>query len=427
MNKGSLSNRDRSDQWAVEFIARLEGCLATDGDIIELNSGGRWKRRYSIGKSNLKKIIEYAKHKMTNDSVKPYSMARFVNYLMFFACFLGRKPFEEVRREDIEAYLNQRKDKGDSDRYIFMHKITIRSFFKWLYNFEQGYPEVVSWMKCKLPRNSERVKLLEMTEIQKMLEACDNIRDKTLISVLYESGARISEIMDLKLEDVKFDEYGAVLYVNGKTGSRPIRVVKSTNDLKQWINSHPFKNNNSNALFCCRSGRNYGGFIGTTAAWEMIKKIAKRAGIEKQIHPHMFRHTRATDLSRVLSDREMKIFFGWSANSSMPGVYSHLNAKDVDDKILFINGEKPKDELKPMNLPTFTCYRCQEVNNVSNKFCQKCYSPLDVKSIEQVEQLKTYINEFITAKLLQKPGFMEELPKLVEEWSKSGKQLIKTE
>jgi len=417
----SLPNKEKTDKWAKELMRRLEKALETDDDIAKISFKGREKNTYLVLKHNLQNTIDFGKYMMSNGNVKPYSMARIINYLIYFMSFIGKKSIENINREDIEAYLNNRVEKGYSERYMFMLKLSVRSFFKWFYKYEDGYPDVVAWMKCKLPKNKKLPQFIEMSEIQKMLEACDNIRDKTLISILYESGTRISELLDLRIQDIKFDQYGAILHVDGKTGGRPVRVVRSTNDLKQWLNSHPFKNDTNAPLFCSLSGRNYGGFIVSTAGWEMIRKIAKRAGIQRGIHPHMFRHSRATDLSRVLSDREMKIFFGWSANSNMPGLYSHLNSKDVDDKILVMNGEKPKGELQPSNLPTFKCYRCSEANNASNKFCFKCFAPLEMETVNQVEQLKVYINEFLTSKLLQKPGFMEELPKLVEEWSKDRK------
>lgn len=364
--------------------------------------------------------LVFAKYKISNDGVKPYSMARVVNYLIYFMDFIGDKPFEKVERKDIEDYLNRRKEMGDSDRYLFALKISIRGFFKWFYKCEDGYPDVVRWMNCKLPQNKKLPEFIEMSEIQRMLERCDNLRDKALVSVLYESGGRISEILDLRIGDVKFDEHGAILYVNmGKTGGRPIRVVKSTNDIKQWINLHPFKDDNNSPLFCSFCHGNYGGFIDTSSGWELIRSIAKRAGIERKIHPHMFRRGRATDLSKVLSDREMKIFFGWSPNSNMPGLYSHLNAKDVDDKILMVNGVKPKDEVKPVNLPTFECHKCGEVNNTSNKFCWKCNTPLDQETIGKLDAVKKIVSEitlYVFEKMREGKVGEDDLEEIVKEW-----------
>ena len=68
--------------------------------------------------------------------------------------------------------------------------------------------------------------------------------------------------------------------------------------------------------------------------WKVFKKIARKAGIEKKVYPHLFRHSRATQLARYLTEMEMKIFFGWSKNSNMPSVYVHLSGRDIDEKII---------------------------------------------------------------------------------------------
>ena len=65
--------------------------------------------------------------------------------------------------------------------------------------------------------------LLTEEEIQKMISSCANLRDRALVSVLYESGCRIGEIGNLRIKDVLFDEYGAKIDVLGKTGARRVR------------------------------------------------------------------------------------------------------------------------------------------------------------------------------------------------------------
>jgi integrase/recombinase XerD len=76
-----------------------------------------------------------------------------------------------------------------------------------------------------------------------MIENATNLRDKAFISTLYESGCRIGELLPIKLRSVVFDEYGAVLIVDGKTGMRRIRLISSVPLLANWISNHPFKNN----------------------------------------------------------------------------------------------------------------------------------------------------------------------------------------
>lgn len=70
-----------------------------------------------------------------------------------------------------------------------------------------------------------------------ILENCKNPRDRTLFSLLYDSGYRIGELMTLKNKDLDFDQYGAVSSVAGKTGYRKVRVVgNSISYLREWQN-----------------------------------------------------------------------------------------------------------------------------------------------------------------------------------------------
>jgi len=72
-----------------------------------------------------------------------------------------------------------------------------------------------------------------------MIEACDNPRDRALVHVLYESGARSGELLNMKIGDVEFDQYGAVIRVCGKTGPRRLRLIESVPDLQLWLSMHP--------------------------------------------------------------------------------------------------------------------------------------------------------------------------------------------
>lgn len=62
-----------------------------------------------------------------------------------------------------------------------------------------------------------------------------NPRDKVLVSILYESGCRISKILNLKIRNMEFDSYGADLIVKGKTGQHRVRLIDSVPRLMTWL------------------------------------------------------------------------------------------------------------------------------------------------------------------------------------------------
>jgi len=416
----TIPNRERRNIEAIEFMNWLEKLPSRRG-MVSIKFKGGPKNTYRILDQNLQSLIKFYKYKtdgIATKKVKPSSMDKVTHWLIYFANFAGKKPFKKVGKDDVESFLNQRIKNGDSEGTLFSFKIWIRDFFKWYYGFKRGYPEMVDWMDVSLPKTSKQYDAIEEDDIVKMLQACGNSRNRALLSVLIESGARISEILDLKLKDIKEDQYGFILKVEGKTGSRPIRIVQSVNDLKRWINEHSFKSNQESPLFYSFDDKNFGGFMTGTSGYILVKKIAKMAGIKKKITPHSFRHARATSLAQVMSDRQLVKFFGWSDKSDMPALYSHLTEKDIDDKVLSLNGFESK-AAKPMKIPTFECYRCNEVNSAGSRFCVRCNAPLEKESIEKITNVKRIVEEItdIVSKEMQIRSIGEkDLENIVREW-----------
>ena len=97
------------------------------------------------------------------------------------------------------------------------------------------------------PRPNGRIKpdsMITQDEVRRMIDSATNARDRALISKLYDSGCRIGEIATLRIRDVGFDNYGAVLKVTGKTGFRNVRIIgDSVTYMRAWLDNHPERNN----------------------------------------------------------------------------------------------------------------------------------------------------------------------------------------
>ncbi|WP_049890857.1 tyrosine-type recombinase/integrase [Methanohalobium evestigatum] len=181
--------------------------------------------------------------------------------------------------------------------------------------------------------------MLTEPEIKNLINTAKNKRDKALIGLLWDIGGRIGEIGHLKIKDIKFDDYGGIIKVNGKTGFRRVRAVWSVEYLKQWLNEHPDKNNPESPVWINLSKKKESIEIMQYDSIRMrIKKIAKKAGINKRIHPHLFRHSRCTYMANYLTEAQMNHYFGWVQGSNMPSIYVHLSGRDIDDAILKANG-----------------------------------------------------------------------------------------
>jgi integrase len=95
----------------------------------------------------------------------------------------------------------------------------------------------------------QRTALLTPDDIAALLAVCRNTRDKAFLSILWESGSRISEPGNLQLKQVTKHEHGYILDLEGKTGRRNPLIVSSSPHLATWLSHHPFKDNQESPLW----------------------------------------------------------------------------------------------------------------------------------------------------------------------------------
>jgi len=328
-----------------------------------------------------------------DNTMRELTLATRRDYLTMIALFFKvvNKAPKSISRKDIEKYILSINHKKPATKKH--QKAQIKRFFQWFYGkdsndrsgWQNGFPQIVSWIELRMSRTTRELpkEIITQQEIKRMITNAENFRDKALIFVLYESGCRRNELLGCKLKDVKFDKHGARIKVSGKTGQRRIRLLKSVPALQDWINHHPYPDDEDNALFVAL--RSYSPVaLGKDGLNNIVKKLSKKCGIKKNIYPHLFRHTRMTELAKFMTDREMIVFAGWSRTSKMPSVYTHLTEDDVDNKLLEKAGKRKAEESKDLLLP-IKCPRCKLENAVGSRYCN-CGMPLDDKTLMKVEE-----------------------------------------
>lgn len=329
------------------------------------------------------------------------------------------KNFEEATREDVEEIVAKIENGSLNPEYSYTawtkhdYKVTLKKFFQWLRKNEwdsKNYPEEVKWIRATL--NNSRKKLpediLTKDEIRSLIQATSNPRDKAFISVLYESGCRIGEIMNIRIKNITFDEYGAqVLIPEGKTGPRRIRLIASIPHVESWLSYHPHKKEPEAFLWTTYANNNKGNIISYGAICKMLRQTAERAGIKKKVNPHNFRHSRATHLASELTSPIQCEMFGWVQGSDAPATYIHLNGKDLDKALLKINGKLPPEEDNNVKCP-----RCNDVNHEISRFCKNCGLPFEIKDYVNLEdERKKYDDKMskVMEVLLQNPEIKKEI------------------
>ena len=149
---------------------------------------------------------------------------------------------------------------------------------------------------------------------------------------------------------------------------------------------------------------------------EMIKALRrakKRAGITRRIHPHLFRHTRASLLASKVAEAPLEAQMGWIHGSRQTRTYVHLSAKDQDREILKANGLDVGEEEKEETPRTKTCPRCGELNPSNSTYCRRCWLPLTVEATLKLKDDEEHIQHELEDRGLISPqikALIENMP-----------------
>ncbi|UCD13757.1 MAG: tyrosine-type recombinase/integrase, partial [Thermoplasmatales archaeon] len=379
----------------------------------------------------------------------------FLNYISAHGCSIARqckyiyplqniarwlnKDFLEATKKDIERLINTIEKAKNSDgnpKYTAWtkqdYKVVIKKFYKWLYNRnnededEWEIPKLVKFIKINKPKESKKLpsELLTPKDVQFLADNCKNLREKALILTLYESGARIGELLNLKIKDATFDDYGAKLNLFGKTGYRQIRLVGSAPALTQWLNEdHPKRIDKNAYLFCkIRPLGQEGTIMSYASVKKILKELKERSGFEKPINPHHWRHSRASELAEHLSDSVRCNYFGWVQGSQMARIYTHL--ADTDRIVLQMNGLVKEEKDRNGQFKYIVCPRCETKNPYGAKICSKCFLVLDMKSIGEFEKKSKNATKlgFDFELMLKDPDFRVKMMNMMaEEWDRLRK------
>ncbi|WNY25141.1 tyrosine-type recombinase/integrase [Methanolapillus millepedarum] len=314
------------------------------------------------------------------------SVARILKYMTMANVIATQFPnidyrnLSETNLIQIIGWIERNKKNGNTKN---SYKYTLRKLLAW-----QKKEDHIS--KVKINPNVTKTKLPEEmfteTDIKNMIIHAENPRDRAFIAVLYETGSRISEHGNPQIKHAVFDKYGASIIENGKTGMRRIRIVWSVQYLIAWINIHPMKGDPEAPLWVTLQKPIE--HLKYDAICRMIKRTAKKAGIQKRVHNHLFRHSRCTHVANTLSESQMKPYFGWTSDSKMPKIYIHLSGEDVDNAILNIYGLK-KTESEKIKLNILSCPRCKQTIPDISEFCPACGMVLTLEASQRLQELET--------------------------------------
>ncbi|GAG38420.1 unnamed protein product, partial [marine sediment metagenome] len=241
--------------------------------------------------------------------------------------------------DDMRRVLHEIEGKDLAEASKTEFRKTIKVFYKWL-NGGERYPECVEWIKTTEKRSNNKLpeELLTEEEVKRMISAAWTPRDRAIISLLWESGCRVGELLTMRIKNVSFEENLTRITVLGKTGARRVPLLDSTPYLAEWLENHPFNEDSDAFLWVGIGNVGRGEFLKYPALRKMLVNVAKKAKVKKKVNPHNFRHSRATFLANHLTEAQMNQYLGWVRGSDMAATYVHLSGRDVDDAILKMRG-----------------------------------------------------------------------------------------
>lgn len=272
-------------------------------------------------------------------SIKNYSCYTVLNYqedLDFFYDYLRENnlKFLKIEYQDIRDFYSYLDSKHYSKNTISRHISCLRGFYKYL--ALNKYIESNPFSLATLPKKDKLLpKFLYYNELEEMFDAIDittdlGKRNRAILELLYATGVRVSELVDMKVDDLNFNDQSIKVLGKGNKERLVYFGPYAEKYVKQYLieaRLNLLKNNKSDYLFI----NNMGTPLSTRGVAFIIQEIIKRTSIKSNITPHTIRHTFATHLLNEGCDiLSVQSLLGHESLKATQ-VYTHITNDELKD------------------------------------------------------------------------------------------------
>ena len=283
---------------------------------------------------NLAKLIDlYISYLANTKNASGKTIMNYGLWLKRFLEFAGDVDISQIKPLQFMEYrdvlINERKL---SIKTVNYHIIAIRAFLKFC--IKHDIP-CISPDKLEISKTPPRtVHFLSDEEITKMMDApgewekneIRRVRDQAILHILYGSGLRVSEVCNLKLEDIQTDSNQFRVVGKGRKLRAVFMTKKALEYLRAWLEKRP---SHSEFVFVALPSRKQDTGLSRNTIEDIVRHYAKLTGITKKVTPHTLRHSFATSLIKKGADiRSVQTLLGHSSITTTQ-IYTH-----VDDKYL---------------------------------------------------------------------------------------------
>jgi len=271
-------------------------------------------------KSSSALVSDFCNYLQFNKGLSENTVKAYRSDVLEFFKFLGK---DEINNVTLESFITSLSNKNQSENSKVRKISSINQYVQWFNSNSLEKQIIID--KISLKTGSYLPETLSVSDITKMIETYEvtnflNARNKVIIDFMYSTACRVSELTDVKISDVDFDDNFVKL--QGK-GSKQ-RIVPIGSELKKNLYSYlkirKELDTNEALLFLSRSKKK----LDRTAVFRVIKKTALKTGINASIHPHTLRHSAATHMLEAGCDlRTLQEFLGHTSVSTTK-IYTKL-------------------------------------------------------------------------------------------------------
>ncbi|MCU4743429.1 tyrosine-type recombinase/integrase [Natronoglomus mannanivorans] len=312
-------------------------------------------------------------------------------------------------RDDAEGlvrWINRTYDNEETNRD---YRVALRIFGKHVTEGDEP-PESLSWISGQTsrsynPKPDPRDMLHWEDHILPMIESCHNNRDKAMIAVAWDSGARSGEFRELRIGDVTDHDHGLQITVDGKTGQRTVTLIPSVPYLNRWLQDHP-------------------GGAGDDPLWSKLHEVdslsfrmfkkaleaaADRADVDRPVTLTNFRKSSASHLaSQGMNQAHIEEHHGWTRGSKVAARYVSVFGGAADNELAKIHGiDVSEDEPDP--IAPVPCPRCDRDTPRDEEFCVWCGQAIEPGAVEQLKTDQRKVQRIILGIAKDDPSLLEDV------------------
>lgn len=264
-----------------------------------------------------KETMQKFKQELLVTGFSPNTIETYTEYVRHFLEFVKKTP-EKIERDDIISFLAFMKEKRDSSNATLALILSSLKFF--FHNFL--HKKIVE--DIKVPKKAKRLPtVLTKEEVKALIKAVPAGRDRLIVEFLYSSGVRVSEAAKLKINDLEFEE--RIGKIRGGKGNKDRIIILSQKwieNLKQHLRA---RETPSEYVFTKKNGKP----ISADTIQRIIRTAREKAGIKRQVTPHVLRHSFSTHLLESGENiRKIQELLG-HANLSTTQIYVHVATSEL--------------------------------------------------------------------------------------------------